>query len=294
MTDDFESRLSDQLLLIVDEAPTISAEEAMSRPAPSRPALRRLRPVPHRGRPSSRAKLLLRAAVVVCLAGGVTAVVVDRTSSPPATTVPSTTATTSTPVTSAPGTTPVTTSTSTPTTTSSVPTTTIPTGTEQISYQPFVGDAILPTLKVVARQSGRCDRYGGGAAGRYYYRCFGPGSVRDPCFAGPQGTSAQLVCPEQPLSDNVALFTVTSLDTSSPAWTSVRPWAMELPSGQVCLFVSAAWSGLGPYQCAGHPAGAVADCRQPAPASPWWTTTCQASLTQSSPFVAYQVQVVWT
>jgi len=155
-------------------------------------------------------------------------------------------------------------------------------------------------LSVTRRDSGRCDRYGGGAAGRDYYRCFGTQAtdghvfVFDPCFAGSAGTSAVLACPTDPTARQVVSFRATSVDTSTPGWTARRPWAMQLASGQVCTFVSAAWSGLGPYGCqpfSGSPT--TADCREPQAGEPWWTASCQARLSDTAPFAPQTVRRVW-
>jgi hypothetical protein len=199
---------------------------------------------------------------------------------------------------------PSTTTTTRPTTTTTaggrVTSTTAPAGTERITYQPFVGSRIDPSLEIQATDSGRCLQYGGGAAGRYYYRCFGDRTVGghislyDPCFAGSQGTSMPLVCPSDPSTDRVVSFTATSVDAStSIPWTSTRPWAMRLSDGQTCLFVAAAWSGLGPYGCQSSTAGPLADCREPRAQQPWWTTSCQAQVTDTSPFTAVRVATVW-
>jgi hypothetical protein len=67
---------------------------------------------------------------------------------------------------------------------------------------------------------------------------------------------------------------------------------MRLQTGQVCLFVNAAWSGLGPFQCS-YPSEPVADCHSPVMAQPTWTAACQAKLTASSPFTSYRVRTIW-
>lgn len=168
-------------------------------------------------------------------------------------------------------------------------------GTRVISYQPFMASGIKPNLHVSARLTGTCIRYGGGVARRYYYRCFAKtGGIYDPCFAGGQGTAKPLVCPLKPTSDDVVELRVEEITMTLPPWKAVRPWAMRLTSGEVCVFVSAAWSGLGPYDCqASSNTSAVADCRQPHSSKPSWTASCQDRKSQSSSFTSTTVASVW-
>ena len=174
-----------------------------------------------------------------------------------------------------------------------------------ITYAPFTATgAIDPGLHVTSRVTGTCIGYSRGPAGRDYYRCFGSESgagsgIYDPCFAGPQVTAAPLVCPTSPISSDVIEFTVTSITSTEPSSTSVMPWAMQLSGGQVCLFVSAAWGGLGPYGCQPPPTGssptppAVDDCHAPTASQPLWTAACQEQETAASPFSAHDVVTLW-
>jgi hypothetical protein len=198
---------------------------------------------------------------------------------------------------------------STTTTPTSAPSLQLGMSTEQITYEPFNGALLEPTLHVAAQESGTCFQYGGGAQGRYLYRC----GTLQPCIAGSQGTNAPLACPvgAHPETNDVIVWNVTSVDTTgfTPA-TAKTPFAMQLSNGVVCVLVNAAWSGLGPFSCdsssgtpaasgtptpSGTPAasGAPADCRQPQSATPYWTTVCQDQLTQSSPFTPTTVVRVW-
>ncbi len=177
--------------------------------------------------------------------------------------------------------------------------------TAMITYAPFTATgAIDPGLQVTSRATGTCIRYSRGPTGRDYYRCFGSGSgIYDPCFAGPQTTAAPLVCPMGPISSDITEFTVTSITSTEPPSTSVTPWAMQLSGGQVCLLVSAAWGGLGPYGCQPSPTGssptqpAVADCHAPAasPAAsqPLWSAACQEQEVAASPFTTQDVATLW-
>jgi hypothetical protein len=168
-------------------------------------------------------------------------------------------------------------------------------GTQQITYEPFSGSAIDPSLRVTGQQSGACFEYGGGADGRILYRCIATSDVMQPCFAGPQGTSAPLACPNGPVTSNdVILWTVTTVDTTGfiPA-TTKTPWAMQLSNGMVCELVNAAWGGLGPYGCSSPGSTTPADCRAPQPSTPFWTADCQDQTTDASPFGAMTVEKVW-
>ncbi|HVA02735.1 MAG TPA: hypothetical protein VMU64_03225 [Acidimicrobiales bacterium] len=167
-------------------------------------------------------------------------------------------------------------------------------GTERITYEPFTATGIDPSLHVTSRFTGNCIRYSRGAAARSYFRCFASGGgIYDPCFAGPQSTRAPLVCPTTPTSSSVVTFTVSTVSSDGPPSPSSIPWAMQLSDGQVCLFVSAAWSGLGPYQCGAAPIGpSVADCHPP-DATPSSTAACQDQFTQTSPFAPTDVAKLW-
>lgn len=177
-----------------------------------------------------------------------------------------------------------------PTTTTTAPP--VAAGTQQITYEPFVGSGVDSSLHVTARESGSCYQYGGGVDIRYYYRC---GTIQ-PCFAGPQGTSAPLVCPaaSNPTTNDVVMWTATTVNTTSflPA-TTKTPFAMQLSNGAVCAFVSAAWGGLGPYGCSTPGVTTPADCQQPKAATPYWTASCQDQLTDTSPFTSMTVEKVW-
>jgi Protein of unknown function (DUF4232) len=159
--------------------------------------------------------------------------------------------------------------------------------TDVITYEPFTATGVSPTLHVIS--------YSRGPAGRSLFRCFSTSSeVFDPCFAGPHSTTAPLVCPTVPTSNDVVEFTVTAVTTDEPATPTEIPWAIQLSSGQVCLLLSAAWGGLGPYAC--HVDQAIqsaADCHSPQPSQTRWTTACQAVETQASSFTSQDVTTVW-
>jgi hypothetical protein len=108
-----------------------------------------------------------------------------------------------------------------------------------------------------------------------------------------------VLCPSgDPAADNVVRLDVGMLPVSASTAAPRRPWAMHLSNGQSCVLVDAAWGGLGPFGCqapaSGPGSGAVADCRVPASGTPWWTTTCQATESDASPFVSYRLVVVWS
>jgi len=92
----------------------------------------------------------------------------------------------------------------------------------------------------------------------------------------------------------VVELAVTSITSNEPPSAAKIPWAMQLSGGQVCLLVSAAWGGLGPYACqASGNQESVADCHTPVAAQPLWTAACQAQETDASPFAASSVTKVW-
>jgi hypothetical protein len=169
--------------------------------------------------------------------------------------------------------------------------------TSQITYRPFTASGqVDPSLRVTSTDTGTCSGYGDGA-GRTYYRCIGgSGGVYDPCFASSLNLAAPLVCPTDPATPDVVRFTAASGGPPNlPPSAARQPWAMQLSNGESCRFVSAAWSGLGPYAC--QPTSIthqpVADCRQPTPGQPSWIADCQDQMTNASPFGAKQVTKVW-
>ena len=174
-----------------------------------------------------------------------------------------------------------------------------------VTYQPFVANQVDPALDVTGSyQATSCYRYGGGAAGRYYFRCFIKSRVYDPCFSnvgnafeGVVGLSSALVCPRNPTDNKVVELQIahsTNINTDSKPWTSARPWAFQLSNGTVCLFVNAAWGGLGPYDCqAATPTTVLADCRVPQMTSPLWTTTCQDKKSSGNPFTSAVLEKAW-
>ena len=203
---------------------------------------------------------------------------------------PSSSSTTATSITTA---TSSTSATSTTTTEPGTTATAAPAGTEQIVYRPFTESGVIdPGLRVTSRVTGTCVT---GETSRTY-RCFGvapAGGIYDPCFVVPRAPSQTFVCPSDPATPDVIELTATA-PASGPPVTTNRPWAFQLSSGEVCLFVSAAWGGLGPYDCQRNdPSVVPADCR-PATSSPqWWTADCQDDKTDASPFTPKRVTKVW-
>ena len=141
-----------------------------------------------------------------------------------------------------------------------------------------------------------------------------------PLLAAPENgrLPVHLLCPIDPARDQAVAFSATSVRTepglpgSIPHPDSGRhpgprafwsPWAVQLPNGQVCALVAAAWGGLGPYSCqpatgsaaraAERSPPAVADCHLPGHAQPWWVARCQAAETSASPFRPLRLKAVW-
>jgi len=165
-------------------------------------------------------------------------------------------------------------------------------GTAEGSYEPFTaGGAVLPSLRVTTTLSGHC--VSGGVEGASSYRCFAGNDILDPCFARPGTASGPVLCSADPADPDVVQLETGVLPPPLSGAPTSRPWAVALSSGQVCVLVNAAWSGLGPFSC--QPSGgAVADCHAPTPMVPWWTAECQAELDNSAPFTPYRISRVWT
>jgi hypothetical protein len=182
------------------------------------------------------------------------------------------------------------------TTKPSTVTSTTAAGTQAVRFDPFSAQGtLLPTEQVTVRVSGTC--VAPGVAGTTSYRCFAqPGSaIYDPCFAPPGVTSGTIECIADPAAPEVVEFDAGALPQAPPGAPATRPWAMQLANGQVCILVAAAWGGLGPFACPTPGATrSVADCRLPQPATPWWSTACQAQESATSAFSPARVVKVWT
>jgi hypothetical protein len=162
--------------------------------------------------------------------------------------------------------------------------------TRVVTYYPFTSAGKLRAdLHVIRVGSASCPY--AGSAGGGSFRCFASaGGIFDPCFAPRRATSGVLICPENPASPLVTELRVRSLPGSSPG---PRTWAIQLRTGQVCVFVAAAWSGLGPFQCRPISSGILADCHAPVAGRPNWTAPCQEELRSTSPFKSYLIRTVW-
>lgn len=174
-----------------------------------------------------------------------------------------------------------------------------PQGTAQVVYQPFTAQGTIdPRLKVTKVVSGGCNA-GSGVAGYSSYRCGAQTSVGyeilDPCFARPGATTGPLVCPSNPAGDDVTELNTATIPpaAASQGGPEQGPWAVQLANGQICIWVNAAWSGLGPLGCQLKQPPAPADCHPPQASTPWWTAFCQNQFTDSSPFVPYRIVTVW-
>lgn len=165
-------------------------------------------------------------------------------------------------------------------------------GTVTGAYDPFTASgAVDPSLTVTATHPGSC--VGMGVAGPGSYRCLiQNGGVLDPCFAKAGATGGTLVCPSASDLTSVVELTVDSLPTT-PANTPAQVWRMQLANGQLCTKINAAWGGLGPFQCL-PTGGQLADCHTPVTGTPWWSASCQAALTDTSPFADQRVVRVWS
>lgn len=158
-------------------------------------------------------------------------------------------------------------------------------------YDPVTNAGVLASgLKVTRHLHGTCS--GGGVAGGSSYRCIATsGGIEDPCFgAGPNGP---FYCPASPTGRDVSEVATASAAPATPIEPAREVWAIELADGQVCKKVNAAWSGLGPMTCSPVHVGAVADCRLPVEGDPWWSASCQATLSATAPFTRHRVRAVW-
>ena len=165
-----------------------------------------------------------------------------------------------------------------------------------ITYQLFTATgAVDPALRATARVTGTCVA---GSTDRSQ-RCFGSANsscagIYDPCFPDPLGGAQPLVCPANPVTPDVVLFTATSRGTvpkSSPS----SPWAMqarERPS--VPLRVRGVGRGLGPYGCGYWPAaGSRPTATRRKPRNPGGPPACQDDETDASPFTPTRAEKVW-
>jgi len=175
-------------------------------------------------------------------------------------------------------------------------TTTTAAGTQEVRFAPYGAQgALLPTERVTLRVAGTC--VAPGVAGTSSYRCFAQphSTIYDPCFAPPRATSGPLECVADPSAPEAVEFDTGPLPAAPAGAPVTRPWAVQLPNGQICILVAAAWDGLGPFACPTPGAvNSVADCHVPDQATPWWSTACQAQENTTSPYGAVRVVKVWT
>jgi hypothetical protein len=160
-----------------------------------------------------------------------------------------------------------------------------------VVYRPYTASGELgPSLHITARATGTCVN---GESNRTY-RCFAvspAATIYDPCFAV---SAAQriIACAINPVTPDIVEFTTTARLPGLPP-DATRPWAFQLSSGAVCVFVSAAWGGLG-YDCQRTDSSITpAYCRPPTTSQPWWTAECQDERTSASPFTRQRVSKVW-
>jgi hypothetical protein len=166
------------------------------------------------------------------------------------------------------------------------------------------GGHLRPSLHVVAVRRGSC--VVPGVARRSSYRCFTDtqpkiNAVYDPCFAAPKSPHTTAYCVVAgPLTTGVVQLDARALPAPTPAGPGIRPWpwAIELASGRVCVFVVAAWVDAGPYACLpkrgrGRDPQSQGDCRVPQRSTPSWRTRCQARQRRTSPFRLTNIVVVW-
>jgi len=117
-------------------------------------------------------------------------------------------------------------------------------------FQPFAEGELSPTLKVEAREAGRCGIGSLKDDGRPdAWRCMiADGHIFDPCFQDPSGSQAFLVCAGSPFTDTVTLLDLTeplpprrgnSADSSNSL-----PWALVLADGRQCTFMGGATDAI--------------------------------------------------
>ena len=170
--------------------------------------------------------------------------------------------------------------------------------THEAVFSPYSSQGtVLATIAITQTVTGTC--VSPGVAGTSSYRCFAqPGStVYDPCFAPPHATSGPLVCVADPAQPEAVSFEVGPLPAEPTAGPITQPWAMQLSNGQVCIFVSAAWTtGLGPFACptAARSSSSEADCHTPRQIGLRDEAACQAREASTSVFRPVQVVRVWT
>ncbi len=182
------------------------------------------------------------------------------------------------------------------TTTPSAVRSTAAAGTQEVRFNPYSTQGTLPPAEqVTLKLSGTC--VAPGVAGTTSYRCFAQpqSTIYDTCFAPPNATSGALECVADPSAPEAVEFDAGALPAALFGAPATRPWAMQLSNGQVCILVSAAGGGLGPFACPTPGAtSSVADCHGPQPAVPWWSAACQAQESASSAFSAVRVVKIWT
>jgi hypothetical protein len=167
-----------------------------------------------------------------------------------------------------------------------------PPATRVIRYSPFARDGKLKTgIHVRTKAFGTC--FGGGVAGGQSFRCIANNQIHDPCFA--RSLVGPLYCPQLPIGNWAVEVRIHGSLVRTNVVEKHIPWAIELPQGQECAKVNAAWGTLGPFSCNSTKMSrkVFADCRTPTQGANGWETLCQVNESTESPFQRMEIAKVW-
>jgi hypothetical protein len=116
--------------------------------------------------------------------------------------------------------------------------------TRRLHYSPFATDgSAIGRLTVTPHDHGQCNT-GSEAVVGHVYRCFDGNVIRDPCYYDNRTSADEgndvVLCVESPWSRSAVRLRVDTLDSSYGRRPGGPPWALELMSGERCVFAEGA------------------------------------------------------
>jgi hypothetical protein len=116
--------------------------------------------------------------------------------------------------------------------------------TQRLRYTPFASDgSAIARLAVTPHYNGQCNSGSEVVVGDVY-RCFDGHFIRDPCYYDRRASDVEgadvLLCVGSPWSHSAVRLRVDTLDRPHGRLPGGPPWALELMSGERCVFAEGA------------------------------------------------------
>jgi hypothetical protein len=120
--------------------------------------------------------------------------------------------------------------------------------TQRSVYTPFAADGSLRAGLRAVDPDGECFTSSllVGRAGAF--RCITGNRLRDPCFLGPDPSSAAVICADDPWRQTVVRIRLAAQPTADAPAGQAPPWALELAGGAQCVLVGGATNVVHGYR----------------------------------------------